>query len=191
MRISEDSAKILAVAGEIAETKRTPLIRDTMLFASMICADTVVKDIISENTENIDAVREALDIADFETDMDRDAMKLMADKAFGQLRYDVRRIMSYGADVSRKTKSKGTVCPEHMLFVILSKKVSSHPEIFKALKEGGCDLEGIKSALIEIFSGGEQPDVPDESDEDNGDLPFGAAPGPKKSPMKQKGGKGG
>ena len=191
MRISEDSAKILAVAGEIAETKRTTLIRDTMLFGSMISADTVVKDIISENTQNMDAVREALELSDFETDMDRETMKIMADKAFGQLRYDVRRIMSYGADVSRKTKSKGTVCPEHMLFVILSRKVSNHPEIFKALKAGGCDLEGIKSALIEIFSGGEQPDVPEEGDEDNGDLPFGAAASPKKPPMKQKGGKGG
>ena len=190
MRISEDSAKILAVACEIAETKHTALIRDTLLFSAMICTDTVVKDIIADNTQNMDALKEAMGISGFESDMDRETMKLMADKAFGQLRIDVKRILTYSSDVSRKTRSKGTVCPEHMLFVLLSRKVSNHPEVFNALREGGCDLEGIKTALIEIFSGGDQPEDDDEAEGNDG-LPFGSESGPKKSPLKPKGGKGG
>ena len=155
MRISEDSAKILAVAGEIAAEKHTTLIRDTLLFSAMVVTDTPVKDIIADNTANMDALLDALGISDFESELDRETVRYAADKAFGQIRQDVRRILSYSADVSRKTKSQGTVCPEHMLFVVLARKVSNHPEIFNALKEGGCDLEGMKNSLVEIFSGGQ------------------------------------
>ena len=189
MRISEDSAKILAVAGEIADAKHTTLIRDTLLFSAMLCTDTIVKDIIEENTPNMNALLDAMEISDFESAMDRDSMKVMADRAFEHLRVDVRRILSYGSDVSRKTKKQGTVCPEHMLFVILSRKVSNHPEIFKALKDGGSDLEGIKTSLVEIFSGGEQPSDPGEDEGvDAGEMPF-AGSAPKSKPA-SKGGKG-
>ncbi|MBR5358232.1 MAG: ATP-dependent Clp protease ATP-binding subunit [Clostridiales bacterium] len=186
MRISEDSAKILAVAGEIAAEKHTTLIRDTLLFSAMVVTDTPVKDIIADNTANMDALLDALGISDFESELDRETVRYAADKAFGQIRQDVRRILSYSADVSRKTKSQGTVCPEHMLFVVLARKVSNHPEIFNALKEGGCDLEGMKNSLVEIFSGGDQPDVPEEGDEDNGNpfRPEGSA-GPKKPAAKK------
>ncbi|MBO4425805.1 MAG: ATP-dependent Clp protease ATP-binding subunit, partial [Clostridiales bacterium] len=153
----------------------------------MTCADTPVKDIIADNTPNMDALLEALGISGFESELiDRESVKYAADKAFGQIRQDVRRILSFSADVSRKTKSQGTVCPEHMLFVVLARKVSNHPEIFNALKEGECDLEGMKNSLVEIFSGGDQPDVPEEGDEDNGNpfRPEGSA-GPKKSAAKK------
>ena len=185
MRISEDSAKILAVAGEIAEAKHTPLIRDTLLFAAMVCADTPVKDIIADNTPNMDALLDALGISGFESELvDRESVKYAADKAFGQIRQDVRRILSFSADVSRKTKSQGTVCPEHMLFVVLARKVSNHPEIFNALKEGECDLEGMKSSLVEIFSGGDRPS---DDDEDEGGNPFRpeSSAGPKKPAAKK------
>jgi ATP-dependent Clp protease ATP-binding subunit ClpC len=94
MRISEDSAKILAVAGEIADAKHTTLIRDTLLFSAMLCTDTIVKDIIEENTPNMNALLDAMAISDFESAMDRDSMKVMADRAFEHLRVDVRRILS-------------------------------------------------------------------------------------------------
>ena len=185
MRISEDSAKILAVAGEIAEAKHTPLIRDTLLFAAMTCADTPVKDIIADNTPNMDALLEALGISGFESELvDRESVKYAADKAFGQIRQDVRRILSFSADVSRKTKSQGTVCPEHMLFVVLARKVSNHPEIFNALKDGECDLEGMKSSLVEIFSGGDRPSDDDEDEGGNPFRPEGSA-GPKKPAAKK------
>ena len=184
MRISEDSAKILAVAGEIATAKHTTLIRDTLLFAGMVCADTPVKDIIADNTSNMDALLEALGISGFESELDSESMKYAADKAFGQIRQDVKRILSYSADVSRKTRSHGTICPEHMLFVVLARKVSNHPEIFNALKEGGCDLDGMRNSLVELFSGGDRPSDDDEDEGGNPFSPEGYA-GPKKPAAKK------
>ena len=55
-------------------------------------------------------------------------------------------------DLSRRTGFNGAVNPEHLLFVIMSRKVSNHPEIFNCLEAAGCDLEGMRSAIINVFN---------------------------------------
>ena len=151
MRITEDTAKVLAVSSIIAEERKIQLIRDTSLFAALCVTDTPARDILKENVPDLSVVIERLG-ADGDYDLDENTVKLLADRAFQSLRIDVRRIFSNASDLSRKTGFKGAVNPEHLLFVIMSRKVSNHPEIFSSLEEAGCDLEGIRSSIINVFN---------------------------------------
>ncbi len=151
MRITEDTAKVLAVSSLIAEEKHTSLIRDTILFAALCVTDTPARDILNENIPDLSLVLERLGV-EGEYEMDDSALKMLADRAFSSLRIDVRRIFANAADLSRRTGFKGAVNPEHLLFVIISRKISNHPEIFGSLEAAGCDVEGIRSAIINVFN---------------------------------------
>ena len=151
MRITEDTAKVLAVSSLIAEERHTSLIRDTILFAALCVTDTPAKDILSENVPDMSLILERLGV-EGEYDLDNNAVKMLADRAFQTLRIDVRRIFSNASDLSRRTGFNGAVNPEHLLFVIMSRKVSNHPEIFNCLEAAGCDLEGMRSAIINVFN---------------------------------------
>ena len=151
MRITEDTAKVLAVASIMSEERHTSLIRDTILFAAMCVTDTPAKEILEENVPDLNVVIERLGVeGDYE--LDDAAVKMLADRAFQNLRIDVRRIFSNAAELSRRTGFKGAVNPEHLLFVIMSRKISNHPEIFSCLEAAGCDLEGIRSSIINVFN---------------------------------------
>lgn len=151
MRITEDTAKVLAVSSLIAEERHTSLIRDTILFAALCVTDTPAKEILSENVPDMSLILERLGV-EGEYDLDNNAVKMLADRAFQTLRIDVRRIFSNASDLSRRTGFNGAVNPEHLLFVIMSRKVSNHPEIFNCLEAAGCDLEGLRSAIINVFN---------------------------------------
>ena len=151
MRITEDTAKVLAVSSIIAEERKISLIRDTSLFAALCVTDTPAKDILTENVPDLSVVLERLGV-EGDYDLDENTIKILADRAFQNLRLDVRRIFSNASDLSRKTGFKGAVNPEHLLFVIMSRKVSNHPEIFSSLEAAGCDLEGIRSSIINVFN---------------------------------------
>ena len=151
MRITEDTAKVLAVSSIIAEEKKISLIRDTSLFAALCVTDTPARDILKENVPDLSVVLERLGV-EGDYDLDENTIKILADRAFQNLRLDVRRIFSNASDLSRKTGFKGAVNPEHLLFVIMSRKVSNHPEIFSSLEAAGCDLEGIRSSIINVFN---------------------------------------
>ncbi|MDY6339596.1 MAG: ATP-dependent Clp protease ATP-binding subunit [Saccharofermentans sp.] len=151
MRITEDTAKVLAVSSLIAEERHTSLIRDTILFAALCVTDTPAKEILSENVPDMSLILERLGV-EGEYDLDDNAVKMLADRAFQTLRIDVRRIFSSASDLSRRTGFNGAVNPEHLLFVIMSRKVSNHPEIFNCLEAAGCDLEGMRSAIINVFN---------------------------------------
>ena len=151
MRITEDTAKVLAVSSIIAEERKISLIRDTSLFAALCVTDTPAKDILTENVPDLSVVLERLGV-EGDYDLDENTVKILADRAFQNLRLDVRRIFSNASDLSRKTGFKGAVNPEHLLFVIMSRKVSNHPEIFSSLEAAGCDLEGIRSSIINVFN---------------------------------------
>ena len=151
MRITEDTAKVLAVSSIIAEEKHTTSIRDTILFAALCVTDTPAKDILEENIPDLSLVIERLGV-DGDYDLEDTSLKLLADKAFSNLRIDVRRIFANAADLSRRTGFKGAVNPEHLLFVIMSRRISNHPEIFNCLEAAGCDLEGIRNAIINVFN---------------------------------------
>ncbi len=193
MRITEDTAKVLAVSSLIAEEKHTSLIRDTILFAALCVTDTPARDILSENIPDLSLVLERLGV-EGEYEMDDSALKMLADRAFSSLRIDVRRIFANAADLSRRTGFKGAVNPEHLLFVIISRKISNHPEIFGSLEAAGCDVEGIRSAIINVFN--EQAEAAREGTfaENSGDddeLPAGEpAPRPHKPSEKNTGKKG-
>ena len=193
MRITEDTAKVLAVSSLIAEEKHTSLIRDTILFAALCVTDTPARDILSENIPDLSLVLERMGV-EGEYEMDDSALKMLADRAFSSLRIDVRRIFANAADLSRRTGFKGAVNPEHLLFVIISRKISNHPEIFGSLEAAGCDVEGIRSAIINVFN--EQAEAAREGAfaENNGDdeeLPSGeSAPRPHKPSEKNTGKKG-
>ena len=151
MRITEDTAKVLAVSSIMAEERHTSLIRDTILFAAMCVTDTPAKEILEENVPDLNVVIERLGVeGDYE--LDEAAVKMLADRAFQNLRIDVRRIFSNAAELSRRTGFKGAVNPEHLLFVIMSRKISNHPEIFSCLEAAGVDLEGIRSSIINVFN---------------------------------------
>ncbi len=139
MRITEDTAKVLAVSSLIAEERNTTLIRDTILFAALCVTDTPAKEILSENVPDMSVILDRLGV-ESEYELDDAAVKMLADKAFSSLRIDVRRIFANAADLSRRTGFKGAVNPEHLLFVIMSRKISNHPEIFSSLEAAGCDL---------------------------------------------------
>ena len=194
MRITEDTAKVLAVSSIIAEERHTSLIRDTILFAALCVTDTPAKEILEENVTDLSVVVENLG-AEGDYDLDDNTVKILADRAFQSLRIDVRRIFSNASDLSRKTGFKGAVNPEHLLFVIMSRKVSNHPEIFSSLEAAGCDMEGIRSAIINVFN--EQAEqardegrVFGDSSEDS-NMPGGEfAPSARKTAAKQ-GGKSG
>ena len=194
MRITEDTAKVLAVSSIIAEERHTSLIRDTILFAALCVTDTPAKEILEENVPDLSVVVENLG-AEGDYDLDDNTIKILADRAFQSLRIDVRRIFSNASDLSRKTGFKGAVNPEHLLFVIMSRKVSNHPEIFSSLEAAGCDMEGIRSAIINVFN--EQAEqardegrVFGDSSEDS-NMPGGEpAPSARKTAAKQ-GGKSG
>ena len=193
MRITEDTAKVLAVSSLIAEEKHTSLIRDTILFAALCVTDTPARDILSENIPDLSLVLERLGV-EGEYEMDDSALKMLADRAFSSLRIDVRRIFANAADLSRRTGFKGAVNPEHLLFVIISRKISNHPEIFGSLEAAGCDVEGIRSAIINVFN--EQAEAAregsfPESSGDDDELPAGdPAPRPHKPSEKNTGKKG-
>ena len=194
MRITEDTAKVLAVSSIIAEERHTSLIRDTILFAALCVTDTPAKEILEENVTDLSVVVENLG-AEGDYDLDDNTIKILADRAFQSLRIDVRRIFSNASDLSRKTGFKGAVNPEHLLFVIMSRKVSNHPEIFSSLEAAGCDMEGIRSAIINVFN--EQAEqardegrIFGDSSEDS-NMPGGeSAPSTRKTAAKQ-GGKSG
>ena len=121
MRISEDTAKVLAYSQLIAEDRHTSMIRDTLLFAAICITDSPAKQAIEENVENVDTILDKLGIhGDYE--LDDESVKPLADKAFSNIRIDVRRIFSNAAELSRRTGGRGAVGPEHILFVIISKK---------------------------------------------------------------------
>ena len=193
MRITEDTAKVLAVSSLIAEEKNTHLIRDTILFAALCVTDTPAKDILSENVPDLSLVAERLGV-DGGYELDDASIKMLADRAFSNLRIDVRRIFANAADLSRKTGFKGAVNPEHLLFVIMSRRVSNHPEIFSCLEAAGCDLEGIRGSIINVFN--EQAEAareenrsfPEEGGEDE-DMPSGDEPPRLRRPQGRQGGK--
>ena len=195
MRITEDTAKVLAVSSLIAEERQTSLIRDTILFAALCVTDTPAKEILSENVPDMSVILDRLGV-DSEYELDDAAVKMLADKAFSSLRIDVRRIFANAADLSRRTGFKGAVNPEHLLFVIMSRKISNHPEIFSSLEAAGCDLEGIRSAIINVFN--EQAEAAREDNggsfddgNDDGDIPSGdSSPRARKAASKS-GGKSG
>ncbi|MBR3277813.1 MAG: ATP-dependent Clp protease ATP-binding subunit [Lachnospiraceae bacterium] len=151
MRITEDTAKVLAVSSLIAEEKHTSLIRDTFLFAALCIADTPAREILNENISDLSVVIERLGV-DGDYELDDAAVKMLADRAFANLRMDTKRLFVNASDLSRRTGFKGAVNPEHLLFVIMSRKISNHPEIFRTLEDAGCDLEGIRSAIINVFN---------------------------------------
>ncbi len=151
MRITEDTAKVLAVASIMADERHTSLIRDTILFAALCVTDTPARDILEENVPDLSVVIERLGV-EGSYDLDEAAVKMLADRAFQNLRIDVKRIFANAAELSRRTGFKGAVNPEHILFVIMSRKISNHPEIFSSLEAAGCDLEGIRSSIINVFN---------------------------------------
>ena len=151
MRITEDTAKVLAVSSLIAEEKHTSLIRDTILFAALCVTDTPAREILSENVPDLSLVIDRMGV-DSDYELDDAALKMLADRAFSSLRIDVRRIFANAAELSRKTGFNGAVNPEHLLFVIMSRKISNHPEIFNCLADAGCDLEGIRNSIINVFN---------------------------------------
>ena len=151
MRITEDTAKVLAVASIMADERHTSLIRDTILFAALCVTDTPARDILEENVPDLSVVIERLGV-EGSYDLDEAAVKMLADRAFQNLRIDVKRIFANAAELSRRTGFKGAVNPEHILFVIMSRKISNHPEIFSSLEAAGCDFEGIKSSIINVFN---------------------------------------
>ena len=81
MRITEDTAKVLAVSSIIAEEKHTSSIRDTILFAALCVTDTPAKDILEENIPDLSLVIERLGV-DGDYDLEDTSLKLLADKAF-------------------------------------------------------------------------------------------------------------
>ena len=194
MRITEDTAKVLAVSSLIAEERNTTLIRDTILFAALCVTDTPAKEILSENVPDMSVILDRLGV-ESEDELDDAAVKMLADKAFSSLRIDVRRIFANAADLSRRTGFKGAVNPEHLLFVIMSRKISNHPEIFSSLEAAGCDLEGIRSAIINVFN--EQAEAAREDNgsiddgNDDGDLPSGDSSSRTRKPAGKTGGKSG
>ena len=195
MRITEDTAKVLAVSSLIAEEKHTSLIRDTILFAALCVTDTPARDILGENVPDLSLVLERLGV-DSDYELDDAAVKMLADRAFSSLRIDVRRIFANASDLSRRTGFKGAVNPEHLLFVIISRKISNHPEIFNALEAAGCDLEGIRSTIINVFNdqveaARQESNSFMEGGNDDSDMPMGEASSePRRTPAK-KGGKSG
>ena len=170
MRITEDTAKVLAVSSLIAEDKHAQLIRDTILFAALCITDTPAKDIISDNVADVSLILERLGIMN-DYDLDDASVKILADRAFQSLRVDVKRIFTNATELSRRTGFKGAVNPEHLLFVIMSRKISNHPEIFNSLEAADADLEGIRNAIINVFN--EQAEA---AREENG--PMGGPGGP-------------
>ena len=151
MRITEDTAKVLAVSSLIAEEKHMVAIRDTILFAALCVTDTPARDILNENIADLSVVTERLGVeGDYEPD--EAELKPLADRAFSNLRIDVRRIFANAAELSRRTGFKGAVNPEHLLFVIMSRNISNFPDIFNCLEAAGCDLEGIRSSIINVFN---------------------------------------
>lgn len=194
MRITEDTAKVLAVSSLIAEDKHTNLIRDTILFAALCVTDTPARDILSENVPDLSVVLDRMGI-DGDYEPDESALKMLADRAFSNLRVDVRRIFGNAADLSRRTGFKGAVNPEHLLFVIMSRKISNHPEIFSCLEAAGCDLEGIRNSIINVFNeqaeaaraeGGSFSDNADDDD----DIPESETSRIRRNSSKQGGKKG-
>ena len=198
MRISEDTARALACSQLIASERHTSLIRDTFLFAAMCLTESPAKETIDENVQDISAIFEKLGInGDYE--LDEDTFKALADKAFSNLRMDVRRLFANAAELSRRTGGRGAVGTEHLLFVILSKKVSNHIEIFDALEAAGADLEGLRNSLINSFnesmsSSGDDDDEDEEEGLFGGDERPGNNAPPRRNPEEgksRKGGKGG
>ena len=194
MRISEDTAKVLAYSQLIADDRHTSLIRDTIIFAAICITDSPAKETIEENVSNVNAILEKLGISgDYE--LDDESVKALADKAFSNLRIDVRRVFANAAELSRRTGGRGAVGPEHILFVILSRKVSNHVDIFDALEYAGADFEGLRNSLVNTFNDNMGP----SDDSDDSDEPFDGAgdsdeerdrrrPAPER---KNRGGKGG
>ena len=195
MRITEDTAKVLAVSSLIAEEKHTSLIRDTILFAALCVTDTPARDILGENVPDLSLVLERLGV-DSDYELDDAAVKMLADRAFSSLRIDVRRIFANASDLSRRTGFKGAVNPEHLLFVIISRKISNHPEIFNALEAAGCDLEGIRSTIINVFNdqveaARQESNSFMEGGSEDPEMPMGDAPSERAKTSAKKGGKSG
>ena len=196
MRISEDTARVLAYSQLIADDRHTSLIRDTILFAALCITDSPAKEVIEENVSNVNTILEKLGVTG-DYDIDDEAFKPLADKAFSNLRIDVRRLFANAAELSRRTGGRGAVGPEHVLFVILSRKVSTHNEIFAALEAAEADLEGLRNSIINTFN-----DNMGSDDQDDSDDPFSgpddsddAMPSEREkrapAPRRGKGGKGG
>ena len=193
MRITEDTAKVLAVATQIAEDKHATMIRDTVLFAALCVTDTPAKEILNESVPNMELILERLGF-DSDYEVDPASVKLLADRAFNTLRFDVRRLFSNAAELSRRTGFNGAVNPEHLLFVIISRRVSNHPEIFNSLEVAGADIDGIKNAIVNVFN--EQAEAAREESRfmeggDEGELPAEEGSARPHKPSGKQGGKSG
>ena len=191
MRISEDTARVLACSQLIADERHTSLIRDTILFAALCLTESPAKEAIEENVSNVNAILEKLGI-DGDYEIDEESVKPLADKAFSNLRIDVRRLFANAADLSRRTGGKGAVGPEHVLFVIISRRVSNHNEIFNALEAAGTDMEGLRNSIVNTFNDNMSDDNDESEDPFSGsDETEGNDTGRRTPARNRKGGKGG
>ena len=169
MRISEDTARVLACSQLIADDRHTSLIRDTFIFAAICLTDSPAKEAIEENVANIGTILEKLNIQD-DYELDPESIKPLADKAFSNLRIEMRRVFANAGELSRRTGGRGAVGSEHILFIMLSKKVSSHVDIFDALEAAGTDLDGLRNSIVNLFNDSMGP----SDDSDDGEDPFGS-----------------
>ncbi len=170
MRITEDTAKVLAVSSIIAEEKNTALIRDTFVFAALCITDTPAKEVLEENVPDMSILLEKLGV-NGDYDIDDATVKMLADRAFQTLRIDVRRIFANASDLSRRAGFKGAVNPEHVLFIIMSRRISNHPEIFSSLEAAGADIEGIKNSVINLFNEQAEAARAENENSDDADNP--------------------
>ena len=170
MRITEDTAKVLAVSSIIAEEKNTALIRDTFVFAALCITDTPAKEVLEENVPDMSILLEKLGV-NGDYDIDDATVKMLADRAFQTLRIDVRRIFANASDLSRRAGFNGAVNPEHVLFIIMSRRISNHPEIFSSLEAAGADIEGIKNSVINLFNEQAEAARAENENSDDADNP--------------------
>ena len=123
MQISEETAKIIAVAGALTAEHNMSMINDSMIFASLCLVPSTAKSIIEDYTENMDALLDRLGVdGGFDVDSVPEGIR---GQGVRKPQDWSKRIMQMSTDVSMKTGSHGTVLPVHILFVIISKTVSA------------------------------------------------------------------
>jgi len=164
MMVSEGTRKVLASAYALSrETGRS--INDVLLFSALCMADTPVKEFIENYVDDINTVYTSLGIGTI-VNVPDEGVDELSQASMSRLAIDARRILKYADDVAIQT---GFRCsePMHILYVITTRRVSTHQAIVNALAGQGADIRRLNAAVLD-----EIRSMADESDDSSSDSGF-------------------
>ncbi|MBO4636217.1 MAG: ATP-dependent Clp protease ATP-binding subunit [Clostridiales bacterium] len=161
MKISEETARVMAISKRLTESSGKQMIATDAVLCALAAVDSPAKDILEENSVTADAIADRID-ADLSV-ADGDIFNREIDEAMRSLRLETRKLIANASELAGKVGGNLIIRPEYLLFCISGSRGSSAWAILNGM---GADIDGIRNELIDLF-GGEEEDIGDDDLSDN------------------------